>query len=121
MTTGKPHLTEMQRQLELAADALPPDLGLRFRPMFGGAGVYAGDRIFAILLDAGLALKLPASAQADLLREPGATHLHESGQYVVVPPDLRADPERLASWMTRSVEHARSLPAAKSRRRQAAS
>lgn len=121
--TSTPALEEMRRQLEEAADDLPPDVELRFRAMFGGVGAYAYDRMFASLSNVGLALKLPAEAQAALLREEGARRLRyeadgpESKQYVVVPPALRTVSAAFGPWVRRSVEHVATLPAPKRRRK----
>jgi TfoX/Sxy family transcriptional regulator of competence genes len=114
-----PDLEQQRAELERAADLLPPDIDLRFRPMFGGLGVYAKERMFASLSDVGLALKLPPGARADLLREPGAKPLQfaenapVSKESVVVPPAIRADPIRLAKWTGISITYTASLPAPK--------
>lgn len=116
------HLDHLRRQLELAADDLPPDIGLRFRAMFGGLGAYARERMFASLSGVGLGLKLAPADQELLLREEGAKRLqYEAGgpvskQYVVVPPALVAEPGLLAPWVRRSVEHVSTLPVPKGKR-----
>lgn len=117
MPTIKPHLEAMRRQLELAAEELPPDVGLRFRAMFGGVGAYGRDRMFASLSDAGLALKLSPPDRAALLAEEEARPLqYEAGgpvskEYVVVPPRIRGDATGLAGWVRRSIDHAATAPA----------
>lgn len=119
MATTKPHLDDLRRRLEAAADDLPPDLGLRFRAMFGGAGAYAHDRMFASLSDHGLALKLSPQDRTTLLHHDGARPLQYdptrpvSKHYVVVPPAITADPTRLAPWLRRSVDFTATLPAPK--------
>lgn len=122
MPTTKPHLEAMRRQLEAAADELPPDLGLCFRAMFGGIGAYGRDRMFGSLSDAGLALKLSAADRAALLAEEGARPLqYEEGgpgwrEYVVAPTTIRESPEALAVWLRRSVDHVSTAPVAKRKR-----
>lgn len=117
MPTIKPHLEALRRQLELAAEELPPDVGLRFRAMFGGIGAYGRDRMFASLSDAGLALKLSPADRAALLAEEGARPLQyeEDGpvskEYVVVPSRIGGDATSLAGWVRRSVDHAATKPA----------
>jgi len=122
MPTIKPHLEALRRQLELASEELPPDVGLRFRAMFGGIGAYGRDRMFASLSDAGLALKLSPPDRAALLAKEGARPLqYEAGgpvskEYVVVPPRIGGDATALAEWVRLSVAHAATKPATKRKR-----
>ena len=119
-----PH-PEMQDQLSTAVETLNRDMELTFKPMFGGTCAYVQGRVFASLSDVGLALKLPPDAQAALLKEPDAKRLRyepgapESKTYVVVPPEINADPEALANWVAQSMEYALSLPAPKAKTRAA--
>ncbi|MDQ3044565.1 MAG: TfoX/Sxy family protein [Chloroflexota bacterium] len=126
--TVNPDLDHLRGELERDADLLPPDIDLRFRPMFGGLGVYANERMFASISNIGLALKLPPEPRADLLREPGAKPLQYaenapvSKESVIVPAAIRADPAHLAKWATLSIEYTASLPAPKPKgKRKAAS
>ena len=54
---------ELKRRLADAASGVD----VTFKSMFGGACAYAGGKVFASLSDVGLALKLPAAGQAELL------------------------------------------------------
>lgn len=116
---SEPSLDEMQDQLSQAAEARRLDRGLTFKPMFGGVCAYTQGRVFASLLNIGLALKLPPDAQAELLTEEGAKRLQyepdapPSKQYVVVPPPMQTDTPTLAAWLGRSVEYVLALPAPK--------
>jgi TfoX/Sxy family transcriptional regulator of competence genes len=113
----------MKEQLVAAVGTWAPELEVQFKPMFGGACAYVKGRVFASLSNVGLALKLPAAAQADLLLEEGARPLQyepdapPSKHYVVVPVRLRADSEALALWVRQSVEHALAQPAPRSKRK----
>ena len=116
--TGVPAaLAPLAESVRDAADAVAPDAALRFRAMFGGATAYADDRPFASLSSVGLALKLAPADRDALLALPGAARLqYEPGapvsrQYVVVPPALAADPDALAPWLRRSLDHVRAQPA----------
>ena len=40
-------LDRLQKALEATKDHLAPDVGLRFRAMFGGRGAYAYDRMYS--------------------------------------------------------------------------
>lgn len=103
-------LDRLQAAVEATKDFLPPDVGLRFRSMFGGRGVYAYDRMFASLWRGGLALKLAPGMHTAALELPGAKRLqyHESQPVskdkVVMPDELLADPRALAEWIRHSIE-----------------
>lgn len=91
--------------------------------MFGGACAYLDGRVFASLSDVGLALKLAPDVQDELLKIEGAKRLQYqadapvSKTYIVVPPDVCADEAALASWVERSLDYVKGLPAPKSRRK----
>ena len=93
--------------------AAPPDLPLRFRPMFGGIMGYAEEKPFASLSNVGLALKLSGSDHSELLSQAGAAALrYQPGQpdskaYVVVPNAMLSDQAQLRTWIVRSVERLR--------------
>ena len=120
------NLDTLELRLRDAVEVAAPDAMLRTRKMFGGVGAYAGERMFASLSGHGLALKLPDDAQVELLRHEGARRLQydfgapPSKTYVLVPADLRDDPDALAPWVRRSIDFAASLPASKPRKRRAA-
>lgn len=110
-----PH-PEMQEQLTRAVLEVAPELSIRFRAMFGGAGAYAYGQIFASLSNIGLALKLPADAQNKLLAEPGAKRLQyepdspPSKHYIVVPEAIRQDSKRFGKWVEQSLAYVATLP-----------
>jgi TfoX/Sxy family transcriptional regulator of competence genes len=114
--------SDLQKAIESAA---PPDLELRFRPMFGGIGVYAGGRMFCSLSDVGLALKLAGADHEELLKMRGAKALQyepsmpPSKTYVVVPVAMLGDRKALCAWVSRSAAAARLAPARKPRKRPA--
>ncbi len=109
----------MQDQLSRAAEAHTLDMDLTFKPMFGGVCAYVGGRVFVSLSNIGLALKLPAEAQAELLAEEGAKRLQyepdapPSKQYIVVPPPMQADTAALAAWLVQSVDYVLAQPTPK--------
>lgn len=102
--------------MERACPEPPESIDLTFRPMFGGMGVYAHGRIFATLSDVGLALKLPAEHQDEILAQPEAKRLQyepsmpPSREYIVIPPAIVADASQLEVWMDRSIEYVKTLP-----------
>ncbi len=110
-TPPNPELEGLRVQLEAAeaapeAAALPAPL--TFKPMFGGILAYVDGKPVASLSNIGLALKLAPADQDALLALPGAKRLRyepdapESKTYVVVPPELCADPSQLAEWLIKS-------------------
>lgn len=115
-------LETLQEQLRAAVAVIDPRLEVAFRPMFGGACGYVKGRVFASVSDVGLALKLPAAVQKDLLRagakglqyEPG---MPPSKHYLVVPARLREDAEALAAWAGQSIDHVLAQPAPRAKRR----
>jgi TfoX/Sxy family transcriptional regulator of competence genes len=100
-----------------------PELELRFRPMFGGIGVYSRGRMFCSLSDVGMALKLSGDEHAALLRMRGAKPLQydasvpPSKSYVVVPTSMLKQRPTLSMWIERSATSARAAPAKKPRKK----
>jgi TfoX/Sxy family transcriptional regulator of competence genes len=116
-----PHIpAKLQTHVEAAA---PPDIELRFKPMFGGIGVYADGRMCISLSDVGLALKLGEADRAELLKLEGAKPLQyepsapPSKSYVVVPASMLTDHAELGRWIAVSAAFARAEPAKKPRKR----
>ncbi|MBS0471235.1 MAG: TfoX/Sxy family protein [Proteobacteria bacterium] len=119
---------ELQKKMEAA---MPADVVWRFRPMFGGIGVYANDKMCVSLSDVGLAVKLSGDAHAELLKLKGAKPLqYEPGApvsktYVVVPDAMLADRRKLGHWLALAASQAGSKSAdsgkkqTKARRRRA--
>jgi TfoX/Sxy family transcriptional regulator of competence genes len=101
---------KLQKIVEQAA---PLEIELRFRPMFGGIGAYAHERMFMSLSDVGLALKLGEAERQELLRLKGAKPLQyepdspPSKSYVVVPDKMLSEPKTLQSWIAKSAAFVR--------------
>lgn len=110
-----PH-PQLQAQLLAAVETVAPGLEIRFRAMFGGAMGYAYEQAFASLSDQGLALKLEATIQEELLQLPGAKRLQyepsmpPSKTYIVVAPAVCADAEAFGVWVGKSLEFVSKLP-----------
>lgn len=84
-----------------------PDV--RSRAMFGGVGVYAGERIFGLIDDDVLYLKVDDLTRPDFEKDgmgpfqpfgPGG----EVMQYYELPEGLLDDPEELRPWVEGAVE-----------------
>ena len=92
--------------------AMPPNFDWRFRPMFGGIGAYANDRMCVSLSDVGLAVKLEGEEHAALLKLKGARALQyepsmpPSKTYVAVPDAMLKDRKALGHWLSISAQQA---------------
>ncbi len=101
------------------AAAVPPDIDVTFKAMFGGILAYAEGKPFASLSDVGLALKMAGDSHDALLAVPGAKALqYDASQpvsktYVLVPEKMLADKDALRGWIVKSIA---TLPAKKTRK-----
>ena len=81
---------------------------VRARPMFGGFGIYAGDRFFALIADDTLYFKVDDSNRHDFEGR-GMKPFQPYGEgseamkYYQVPADLLEEPEALRSWAEKSI------------------
>lgn len=95
--------------------AAPPDLELRFRPMFGGILAYLDGKPLASLSNVGLALKLAGADHAALMALPGAAPLKyepnspPSKSYVTVPEAMLDDHAALRPWIVHAAEGLKSI------------
>jgi TfoX/Sxy family transcriptional regulator of competence genes len=90
--------------------------GAEPRKMFGYSCVFAKGNMFAGLHEAGMVLRLPEEQRAEFLRLKGAQPFEPMPgrvmrEYVVVPKILLNAPEKLRTWVERSLSYVSSLPA----------
>ncbi|HXC55216.1 MAG TPA: TfoX/Sxy family protein [Rhizomicrobium sp.] len=110
---------DLQKKMQAAA---PSHVEWRYRPMFGGIGVYADDRMCVSLSDVGLAVKLAPAEQAKLLALKGAKRLQyepampPSKTYIVVPDAMLSNAKALGHWLAASAAHAAGAAAKKPRK-----
>ncbi|WP_238149806.1 TfoX/Sxy family protein [Dyella jiangningensis] len=103
-----PTLEALRADLEDAAMHLGRPHDLRFKPMFGGLMAYFAEKPCAWLSLDGLALKVAAADQDELLAIEGARRFRHtpaaapSRGYILVPPSLSHDTPRFAAWLARS-------------------
>lgn len=108
---GKAENRAAAARIEAAFPVPPPEVDLRFRPMFGGLGGYVRERIFFVLTDEGPALKFSRDTQDTLRSEaPDAAHLSWTRLYLTVPPDIWNDDARLGDWLQRSISDVLAAP-----------
>ena len=97
-----------------------PDL--RARSMFGGVGLYSGERFFALIDDDTLYFKVDASSRADF-ESRGMSPFRPGGpggevmQYYEVPAEVMEEAEVLRPWAERAVAVATRTARARARRR----
>jgi len=96
--------------------------GIRGRSMFGGVGVYAGERFFALIDDDTLYFKVDDTTRPDF-ESRGMGPFRPSGeggetmQYYQVPEEVLEDPAELAAWAGKAVEVANRAKAGRSPRK----
>jgi DNA transformation protein and related proteins len=81
---------------------------IRTRSMFGGVGIYAGDRFFALIADDTLYFKVDDSNRPDFEACGMGPFLpfgdeRDKMQYYEVPADLLDDPDALRPWAEKSI------------------
>ncbi|HLP00016.1 MAG TPA: TfoX/Sxy family protein [Fimbriimonas sp.] len=100
-------------QIMQAADAYE----VRARRMFGGMGVYTGERMFAFLVDNDVALKLCPDDYAAAMELPGAGEMRpEAGadplrEYVKLPKTVLDNADDFLLWVEKSAEYVRNRAA----------
>lgn len=108
---------QLQQCLLSALQSISPNIPVQFRAMFGGRAAYAFGRVFASLSNRGLAIKLSASQQQNLLAVPNTHRLQyhpqspPSKHYVVVSEQLLHNPNELGFWLEQSLQYVQTLPA----------
>ena len=86
--------------------ALP---GLRAKAMFGGHGLYQGERFFGILMAGRLYFKTDEQTRTEYLKRGMAPFIYEKARrtmtisYYEVPPDVLEDREQLVAWATEAI------------------
>ena len=112
MKKWKPAPAEAVTAFEAATSGLT---GAEPRKMFGYSCVFAKGNMFAGLHEAGMVLRLPERQRAEFLRLKGAQPFEPMPgrvmrEYVVVPKILLHAPEKLQTWVERSLAYVSSLP-----------
>ncbi len=86
---------------------------VRARRMFGGMGVYTGEKMFAFLVGEDIGLKLCPEDYAAALTMPGAGPMKPDKdsepmrEYVRMPREILDDREKFLAWVERSACYAR--------------
>lgn len=104
---------ELQQYADKLEDALKrvkPEASFRWRKMFGGAGYYADDAIFAAHMgDDSIVLKLAEADRIDLLQVEGSA-AGMSKEYIKLPTQYLGDETAFDNWVTKSINYVAILP-----------
>ena len=86
---------------------------VRARRMFGGMGIYTGEKMFAFLMGEDIGLKLSPDDVQEALSIPGAEPLRPDPaaepmrEYVRMPRDVLDNYDKFIYWVERSASYAR--------------
>jgi DNA transformation protein len=86
---------------------------VRARRMFGGMGVYTGEKMFAFLVGEDIGLKLAPEDYEQALTLPGAGPMRPDKdaepmrEYVKMPKEVLDDRDSFLAWVERSAGYAR--------------
>lgn len=86
---------------------------VRARRMFGGMGVYSGEKMFAFLIGDDIGLKLSPADIEEALALPGSGPMRPDKdaepmrEYVKMPKDVLDNYESFVAWVERSIAYAR--------------
>lgn len=86
---------------------------VRARRMFGGMGIYTGEKMFAFLVGDDIGLKLAPEDQEQALALPGAGPMKPDKdaepmrEYVKMPKEVLDNLESFTEWVNRSANYAR--------------
>jgi len=86
---------------------------VRARRMFGGMGIYTGERMFAFLIGEDIGRKLCPTDFDEAMQLPGAGPLHPDAEsepmreYVKLPKQVLDNVETFVVWVERSAEYVR--------------
>jgi len=99
---------------------------VRIRRMFGGAGVYAGEVMFAAIFDDALYLKADDALRAELAALGSAPFVYQSPRgpmemsYWRLPETALDDPDEAAAWARKALAVATAKAAANPKKRRGA-
>ena len=101
---------------------LPDDPRVHARPMFGNVAGFVNGNMFIGLYGSDLFVRLSDADRAELLSEEGASVFEPMKgrpmkEYVLVPGHWREEPDRVGSWVSRSLNWVGEMPAKKAKRK----
>ena len=93
---------------------VPEHPQVRLRPMFGQLSAFVNGNMFMGVFGPDLFVRLPETDRDAVMAEGGGPFEPMPGrpmrEYVILPLEWRARPDRLRQWVARSLEHAEAMP-----------
>jgi len=118
MSGGMPRPSEQAKAAFTAL--LPEDPALSTRPMFGNLAAFVNGNMFTGLFGDDLFVRVPDPDREQLLGEGGADFSPMPGRgmkgYVNLPPGWAERPDATRTWIARSLDFVRTLPAKEPKR-----
>ena len=102
-----------ERFVDFVTDQLAQVPDLRAKRMFGGHGLYAGDRFFAIVMNGRLYFKTDDATRADYVGRGMEPFIYEKARrtmtikYFEVPPEVLENRDELTSWAAQAIQAAK--------------
>ncbi len=97
---------------EFFRSLVPADVEIK--PMFGNLAAFVNGNMFMGLFGADVGVRLPEGDRALLHSQPGAGDFGPDGrpmkEYVSIPREWRANPERARPWIERALSHVGAMP-----------
>ena len=95
---------------------IPEDSRVTVKPMFGHVAGFVNGNMFTGTFGDQLFVRLDESGRTELLGTPGAAPFEPMpgrpmGEYVVLPPQWREEPDLARHWMGRALEWTARMPA----------
>ena len=116
--------TKANTLIEKLESSLTPLGAFRWRPMFGGHGLYLDDVMFGLIAYDTLYLKTDDVTRGDFEKAKSKPFTFESERkglvitsYWMCPPDALKDGRKLRRWIGKAIEAARRVKAAKPKRK----
>lgn len=98
----------------LFASVSPLDARVTIKPMFGSLAGFINGNMFIGLYGEAIFVRLPEDQRQELLQAGGEAFSPMPGrpmkEYVTVPEAWRQEPDRIGSWIERSLAWAETLP-----------
>ena len=99
---------------------LPADPRVQVRPMFGNVAGFVNGNMFIGLFGNDLFVRLSNGDRAALLQEEGSSVLEPlkgrpMKEYAVIPKEWRQQPDKVNSWVSRSLDWASKMPEKKAK------
>ncbi len=120
---AKEYMEKLSAFIEKAKSEFPENIKLECKHFFGGAALYAEERICMSLTPVGLAIKLPEETRDKLLKNKKAIPLRYFSKgpikkgYVLFPDGVAKDNKALRKYLWESIEYVLTIPKLKRKKK----